>query len=76
MEIGKEYYVVMHEGRMYQDIVDVFADGRPKTRIINTTDDIFRAEVFEDYKDAIELANEYDLQVKKVRADILGLGSR
>lgn len=76
MEIGKEYYVVMHEDRMYQDIVEVFADSRPRARIINTTEDIFRAEVFEDYKDAMELANEYDLQVKKVRADILGLGSK
>ncbi|WP_017722713.1 hypothetical protein [Staphylococcus xylosus] len=76
MQIGKEYYVVMHEDRMYQDIVEVFADSRPRARIINTTEDIFRAEVFEDYNDAIDLANEYDLEVKKVRADILGLGSK
>ncbi|MBF0814061.1 hypothetical protein IR133_10050 [Staphylococcus saprophyticus] len=76
MEVGKEYYVVMHEGRMYQDIVEVFADSRPRARIINTTDDVFRAEVFENYKDALDLANDYDLEVKKVRADILGLGSR
>jgi hypothetical protein len=76
MQIGKEYYVVMHEDRMYQDIVEVFADSRPRARIINTTENIFRAEVFEDYNDAIDLANEYDLEVKKVRADILGLGSK
>ncbi|MEB8306609.1 hypothetical protein [Staphylococcus xylosus] len=76
MDIGKEYYVVMNEDRMYQDIVEVFADSRPRARIINTTDDVFRAEVFEDYNDAIDLANEYDLEVKKVRADILGLGSK
>lgn len=76
MEIGKHYYVVMHEGRMYQDIVEVYADSRPKARIINTTDNVFRAEIFDDYQDAIELAKRYDLEVKKIRTDIIGLGSK
>ncbi|MFQ3843019.1 hypothetical protein AABD41_00015 [Staphylococcus pseudoxylosus] len=42
----------------------------------HTTLDINEAQLFEDYKEALESAESYSMEVKKVRADILGLGGK
>ncbi|MBM6637485.1 hypothetical protein [Staphylococcus xylosus] len=77
MEIGKYYYVVTHENRMFTgEIVSVYADSVPGFKMTHTTLDVNEAQLFEDYKEALESAESYGMEVKKVRADILGLGSR
>ena len=75
MEIGKYYYVVTIEGRMFNEVVKVYGDSHMET-IVTTTLDTERAVLFDTYKDAKELADTYGFKVKKIRTDILGLGSR
>lgn len=77
MEIGKYYYVVAHEGRMFTgEIVSVYADSVPGFKMTHTTLDINEAQLYEDYREALETAESYSMEVKKVKADILGLGSK
>lgn len=76
MEIGRYYYVaVNNENRMFDEVVKVYGDSHMET-IVTTTLDTERAELFDTYKHVKELADTYGFEVKKVRADILGLGSR
>lgn len=76
MEIGKYYYVVVNnENRMFDEKVRVYGDNHMET-IVTTTLDTERARLFDTYKDANELADTYGFKVKKIRTDILGLGSR
>lgn len=76
MEIGKYYYVVVNnENRMFNEIVQVYGDNHMET-IVATTLDTERVRLFDTYKDAKELADMYEFEVKKIRTDILGLGSR
>lgn len=76
MEIGKYYYVVTHENRMFTgEIITIHGDNRNKS-ILQTSTNVTKALIFEDYNEALETAKEYSLEVKKVRTDILGLGSR
>ncbi|MEX6311541.1 hypothetical protein AB6E91_08535 [Staphylococcus saprophyticus] len=76
MEIGKYYYVVVNnENRMFEEVVEMYGDNHME-KILITTLDTERARLFDVYKDAKELADMYDFEVKKIRTDILGLGSR
>lgn len=76
LEIGKYYYVVTHENRMFTgEIITIHGDNRSKS-ILQTSTNVTKALIFEDYNEALETAKEYSLEVKKVRTDILGLGSR
>ncbi|WP_204256073.1 hypothetical protein [Staphylococcus sp. GDB8P47P] len=77
MEIGKYYYVVTIEGRMFTgEVVTVYEDSVPGLRLTHTTLDTNEAQLFENYNDALETAESYGMEVKRVRADILGMGSR
>ncbi|WP_157774145.1 hypothetical protein [Staphylococcus nepalensis] len=76
LEIGKYYYVVVNnENRMFMEEVVVYGDNHTE-RSVTTTLETERAELFDSYKHAKELADTYGFKVKKIRADILGLGSR
>ncbi|WP_436958445.1 hypothetical protein [Staphylococcus succinus] len=76
MEIGKYYYVAVNaENRMFDEVVTVYGDNHMET-IVTTTLDTERAELFDTYKHVKELADIYGFDVKKVRANIIGLGSR
>ncbi|WP_436961590.1 hypothetical protein [Staphylococcus xylosus] len=76
MEIGKYYYVVTHENRMFTgEVMTVYGDNRSES-VLQTTRYVPKALTFEDYNEALETAKEYSLEVKKIRTDILGLGSR
>ena len=77
MEIGKYYYVVTRNNRMATgSIVNFYADEIVVEKVLETTKDLTKAVLYEDYEDALELAEPYNLEIKKIRADILGLGSR
>ena len=77
MEIGKYYYVVTIEGRMFTgEVVTVYEDSVPGLRLTHTTLDTNETQLFENYNDALETAESYGMEVKRVRTDILGLGSR
>ncbi|MFQ3790862.1 hypothetical protein AABD37_02275 [Staphylococcus nepalensis] len=77
MEIGKYYYVVTRNNRMATgSIVNFYADEIVVEKVLETTKDLTKAVLYEDYEDALELAEQYNLEIKKIRADILGLGSR
>lgn len=77
MEIGKYYYVVTIEGRMFTgEVVTVYEDSVPGLRLTHTTLDTNEAQLFENYNDALETVESYGMEVKKIRADILGLGSK
>lgn len=76
LEIGRYYYVVVNnENRMFNEVVQVYGDNHMET-IVTTTLDTERVRLFDTYKDAKELADTYEFEVKKIRADILGLGSK
>ncbi|MEB8121796.1 hypothetical protein NGH46_06650 [Staphylococcus xylosus] len=76
MEIGKYYYVVTHENRMFTgEIMTVHGDNRSES-VLQKTRYVPKALTFEDYNEALETAKEYSLEVKKIRTDIIGLGSR
>lgn len=77
MEIGKEYFIAVRNGRIATGVVlNLYDDNQVAERVIETTTDIKEAQLFESHSNAIELAERYSMKVKKVRADILGLGSR
>ena len=72
MEIGKYYYVVTRNNQMATgSVVSLYADWEVIEKTIETTTDITKVRLYEDYD-----AEQYNLEVKKVRADILGLGSK
>lgn len=76
MEIGKYYFVVVNnEHRMFNEVVKMYGDTHMET-IVTTTLDTEQVRLFDIYKDAKELADTYEFEVKKVRTDIIGLGSR
>lgn len=77
MEVGKYYYVVTRNNQMATgSIVSFYADTVVGEKVLETTKDLTEARLYEDYDDAFYFAEQYNLEVKKVRADILGLGSR
>ena len=77
LETGKYYYVVTRNNRMATgSIVSFYADEIVVEKVLETTKDLTKAVLYEDYEDALELAEPYNLEIKKIRADILGLGSR
>ncbi|MBO3073303.1 hypothetical protein J5E44_00130 [Staphylococcus xylosus] len=77
LEIGKYYYVVTRNNQMATgSIVSFYADTVVVEKVLETTKDLTKARLYEEYKEALNLAERYNLQVKKIRADILGLGSR
>lgn len=77
MEIGRYYYVVTRNNQMATGSVVSLYDGAVVLeKTIETTTDITKVRLYEDYDDALNFAEQYNLEVKKVRADILGLGSR
>lgn len=76
MEIGKYYYVLTYKGRMFEDVLTIYDRNKPYEHTLMTTTDVRSTRLYEDYDKAVEHAKHYDLEVKKVRADILGLESR
>lgn len=77
MYIGKYYYVVTRNNQMATgSIISLYADCEVLEKTMEMTLDITEAKLYEDYDDALNFAEQYNLEVKKVRADILGLGSR
>lgn len=77
LEIGKYYYVVTRNNQMATGSIMSFYDGAVVLeKVLETTKDLTKAMLYEEYKEALDLAERYNLQVKKIRADILGLGSR
>lgn len=77
MEIGKYYYVVTRNNKMATgSVVSLYADWEVIEKTIETTTDITKVRLYEDYDDALNFAEQYNLEVKRVRTDILGLGSR
>lgn len=77
LEIGKYYYVVTRNNQMATgSVVSLYADWEVIEKTIETTTDITKVRLYEDYDDALNFAEQYNLEVKKVRTDILGLGSR
>lgn len=76
MEIGKYYYVLTYKRRMFEDILTIYDGGKPYEHTLMTTTDVQRTHLYEDYDKAVEDAKRYDLEVKKIRVDILGLGSK
>ncbi|WP_337227977.1 hypothetical protein [Staphylococcus succinus] len=77
MQVGKYYYVVTIEGRMFTDeIVVAYGDSVPGLRLTHTTLNTDEAQLFENYSDALETAESYGMEVKRIRTDILGLGSK
>ena len=76
LEIGKYYYVLTYKGRLFEDIITIYVENKPYEHTLMTTTNVQRTQLYESYEKALEHAEKYDLQVKKVRADILGLGSK
>ncbi|MEY8603553.1 hypothetical protein AALK46_07485 [Staphylococcus nepalensis] len=76
MEIGKYYYVLTYKGRLFEDIITIYAGNEPYEHSLMTTTNIKRTQLYESYEKALEHAKKYDLKVKKIRVDILGLGSK
>lgn len=76
MEIGKYYYVLTYKGRMFEDILTIYDASKPYEHTLMTTTDVQRTRLYEDYDKAAEHAKHYDLEVKKIRTDIIGLGSK
>lgn len=76
LEIGKYYYVLTHEGRMFEDILTIYSSEKSYEYTLMTTNDVQSTRLYEDYDKAAEHAKHYGLEVKKIRTDILGLGSR
>jgi len=77
LEIGKYYYVVTRNNQMATgSVVSLYADWEVIEKTIETTTDITKVRLYEDYDDALNFAEQYNLEVKKVRTDILGLGSK
>ena len=76
MEIGKYYYVLTYKGRLFEDVLTIYNDNELYERTLMTTTNVQKTQIYESYEDALEHAKKYDLEVKKIRVDILGLGSR
>lgn len=76
MEVGKYYYVVMRNNQIYANVIPAYAENIVIEEMLETTKDIQQAKIYKEYSDAKETADKFDLEVKKIRADILGLGSR
>lgn len=76
MEIGKYYYVLTYKGRLFEEVLTIYNDNELYEHTLMTTTNVQKTQIYESYEDALERAKKYDLEVKKIRVDILGLGSR
>lgn len=66
MEIGKYYYVVTRNNQMATgSIVSFYAGTVVVEKVLETTKDLMKARLYEEYKEALNLAERYNLQVKK-----------
>lgn len=57
------------------EIVSVYGDNK-KESMLQTSTNAAEALMFDDYNESLETAKEYNLEVKKIRTDIVGLGSK
>lgn len=73
MDIGKVYYVIMFNGRMFQEEAQVYGSVDYIYTTIMTTKDITQAKVYTDCKDATRDAEYYGFEVKTVKIDIKSL---
>ena len=73
MDIGKVYYVIMLDGRMFQEEVHVYSGMTVVGTSLLTTKDISQAKVYTDCKDATRDAEHYGFEVKTVKIDIKSL---
>ena len=76
MEIGKYYYVLTYKERLFEEVLTIYNDNELYEHTLMTTTNVQKTQIYESYEDALERAKKYDLEVKKIRVDILGLGSR
>ena len=73
MDIGKVYYVIMFDGRMFEREARVFGSGELFSTTLMTTKDITQAKLYTDCKDATRDAEHYGFEVKTVKIDIKSL---
>lgn len=71
MEINQIGYVVVHKDRLFEDVFNIYADGRVAEKAVETTTDIQDCKIFEDYEDAKEVADNYGLEIKSVRMQFI-----
>lgn len=73
MDIGKVYYVIMLDGRMFQEEAHVYGSGDFIHTTLMTTKDITQAKLYTDCNDATRDAEHYGFEVKTVKIDIKSL---
>ncbi|WNM53845.1 hypothetical protein CoNPh15_CDS0003 [Staphylococcus phage S-CoN_Ph15] len=73
MDIGKVYYVIMKDGKMFEREARVFGSGEVFSTTLMTTQDITQAKVYTDCKDTTRDAEHYGFEVKTVKIDIKSL---
>ena len=73
MDIGTVYYVIMLDGRMFEEEVHVYGGEKIIHTTLMTTQDITQAKVYTDCKDATRDAEHYGFEVKTVKIDIKSL---
>ena len=73
MDIGKVYYVIMLNGRMFEREARVYGSGELFSITLMTTKDIEQAKLYTDCKDATRDAEHYGFEVKTVKIDIKSL---
>ena len=70
MNIGKVYYVIMENGRFFEEEVKVYGSEVTETIVI-TTKDINEAKIFDDLPEAKEAAERYGFELKGIKTDFI-----
>ncbi|AHG24031.1 hypothetical protein SEP9_108 [Staphylococcus phage vB_SepS_SEP9] len=70
MDIGKVYYVIMENGRFFEEEVKVYGSEVTETIVI-TTKDINEAKIFDDLPEAKEAAERYGFELKGIKTDFI-----
>lgn len=77
MRVGKEYYIAVRGNRMATgSVLSYYQDNYVVDKVVETTKEVDEVQVFNEYAEALEFAERYGLEVKKLRADIIGLYSK
>ena len=71
MRIDQIGYVLVHNNRLYEDVFNIYADGRVVEKAVETTTDIQDCKIFEDYEDAKEVADNYGLEIRSIRTQFI-----
>lgn len=70
MDIGKVYYVIMENGRFFEEEVKVYGSEVTETIVI-TTKDINEAKIFDDLPEAKEAAERYGFELNGIKTDFI-----